>query len=144
MVLGLILGVPRRNGRDKVTLITSPGICDLGAWLEQLMAESTGKDGKGIIPVDREPLGAPEVYGNDRVFAYIRLENGSDPAQDAAVDALAKAGHPVVRIALDRSLRPGPGDLPLGDSPRRWRARCSASTPSISRTSRRARSPPRS
>ena len=65
------------------------------------MAESTGKDGKGIIPVDREALGAPEVYGNDRVFAYIRLENGADPAQDEAVDAIAKAGHPVVRIALN-------------------------------------------
>ena len=83
-----------------MTLITSPGISDFGAWLEQLLAESTGKDGKGIIPVDRERLGPPEVYGNDRVFAYIRLEKGADPAQDAAVDALAKAGHPVVRIAL--------------------------------------------
>jgi transaldolase / glucose-6-phosphate isomerase len=98
--LGMILGVAAKNGRDKVTLITSPGIWDFGAWLEQLLAESTGKDGKGIIPVDRERLGPPEVYGNDRVFAYIRLENGADPAQDAAVDALAKAGHPVVRIAL--------------------------------------------
>ena len=98
--LGLILGWAAKNGRDKVTLITSPGIWDFGAWLEQLLAESTGKDGKGIIPVDRERLGAPEVYGSDRVFAYIRLENGADPAQDAAVDALAKAGHPVVRIAL--------------------------------------------
>ena len=81
-------------------MITSPGIWDFGAWLEQLLAESTGKEGKGLIPVDREALGAPEVYGNDRVFAYIRLENGADPAQDKAVDALAKAGHPVVRIAL--------------------------------------------
>jgi transaldolase/glucose-6-phosphate isomerase len=98
--LGLMLGVAARNGRDKVTLITSPGISDFGAWLEQLMAESTGKDGKGLIPVDREPLGGPEVYGNDRVFAYVRLENGADPAQDLAVDAIAKAGHPVVRIAL--------------------------------------------
>jgi transaldolase/glucose-6-phosphate isomerase len=98
--LGLMLGVAAKNGRDKVTLITSPGIWDFGAWLEQLLAESTGKEGKGLIPVDREALGAPEVYGNDRVFAYIRLENGADPAQDKAVDALAKAGHPVVRIAL--------------------------------------------
>jgi transaldolase/glucose-6-phosphate isomerase len=98
--LGLVLGVAAKAGRDKVTLITSPGIWDFGAWLEQLMAESTGKDGKGLIPVDGEALGAPEVYGKDRVFAYIRLENGADPAQDKAVDALAKAGHPVVRIAL--------------------------------------------
>jgi transaldolase / glucose-6-phosphate isomerase len=98
--LGLVLGVAAKNGRDKVTLITSPGISDFGAWLEQLLAESTGKDGKGLIPVDREALGAPDVYGNDRVFAYLRLENGADAAQDKAVDALAKAGHPVVRIAL--------------------------------------------
>ena len=99
-MLGLILGVAAKNKRDKVTLITSPGIWDFGAWLEQLLAESTGKDGKGLIPVGREALGGPEVYGNDRVFAYIRLENGADPAQDKAVDAIAKAGHPVVRIAL--------------------------------------------
>ena len=98
--LGLVLGVAAKAGRDKVTLITSPGIWDFGAWLEQLLAESTGKDGKGLIPVDGEALGAPEVYGKDRIFAYIRLENGADPAQDQAVDALAKAGHPVVRIAL--------------------------------------------
>jgi transaldolase/glucose-6-phosphate isomerase len=98
--LGLVLGVCAKAGRDKVTLITSPGIWDFGAWLEQLLAESTGKEGKGLIPVDSEALGAPEVYGNDRVFAYIRLDKGADPKQDAAVDALAKAGHPVVRIAL--------------------------------------------
>ena len=98
--LGLLLGAAAKAGRDKVTLIASPGIWDFGAWLEQLLAESTGKEGKGLIPVDGEALGAPEVYGNDRVFAYIRLENGADAAQDKAVDALAKAGHPVVRIAL--------------------------------------------
>src|SRR5580692_4082700 len=98
--LGLVLGVAAKAGRDKVTLITSPGIWDCGAWLEQLLAESTGKDGKGLIPVDRESLGAPEVYGKDRVIVYLRLEKGADAAQDKAVDALAKAGHPVVRIAL--------------------------------------------
>jgi transaldolase/glucose-6-phosphate isomerase len=98
--LGLALGVAAKAGRDKVTLVTSPGIGDFGAWLEQLLAESTGKGGKGLIPVDGEALGAPEVYGNDRVFAYIRLENGADAAQDKAVEALAKAGHPVVRIGL--------------------------------------------
>jgi transaldolase/glucose-6-phosphate isomerase len=98
--LGLILGLAAKSGRDKVTLIASPGISDFGAWLEQLLAESSGKEGKGIIPVDRERLGPPEVYGNDRVFAYIRLENGADPAQDAAAEALSKAGHPVIRIAL--------------------------------------------
>ncbi len=100
VLLGLILGVAARNGRDKLTLITSPGIADFGAWLEQLVAESTGKDGKGIIPVDHEPLGSPDQYGSDRVFAYIRLDKGADAAQDQAVDALGKAGHPVIRIAL--------------------------------------------
>jgi len=98
--LGLVLGVAAKSGRDKVTLITSPGIWDFGAWLEQLLAESTGKEGKGLIPVDGEALGGPEVYGNDRVFVYIRLENGADPAQDKAVEALTHAGHPVIRIAL--------------------------------------------
>ena len=100
-VLGIILGVLARNGRDKVTLITSPGIRDLGAWLEQLLAESTGKQGKGLIPVDREELGAPEVYGNDRVFAYVRLNSAPDANQDAKVAALEKAGQPVVRMSID-------------------------------------------
>ncbi|HEV2315700.1 MAG TPA: bifunctional transaldolase/phosoglucose isomerase [Candidatus Acidoferrales bacterium] len=99
-VLGAILGVLAKNGRDKVTLITSPGIRDLGAWLEQLLAESTGKQGKGLIPVDREEIGAPEVYGNDRVFAYVRLESAPDAQQDAKVAALEKAGQPVVRISV--------------------------------------------
>jgi hypothetical protein len=99
-MLGLILGTAAKLGRDKITLITSPEISDLGAWLEQLIAESTGKLGKGIIPVDRETLGAPDVYGNDRVFAYLRLEGASDPTQDAKVAAIEKAGQPVVRIAV--------------------------------------------
>jgi len=98
VVLGAILGVGTTQGRDKCTIITSPGIADLGAWLEQLLAESTGKIGKGIIPVDREALGKPVVYGNDRVFAYVRLQTKPNKAQDAAVAALEKAGHPVVRI----------------------------------------------
>jgi transaldolase / glucose-6-phosphate isomerase len=97
-VLGAILGTLANNGRDKVTIITSPGIWDLGAWLEQLLAESTGKQGKGLIPVDRERLGSPEVYGNDRVFVYLRLQNAADPNQDSQVEALRKAGQPVVRI----------------------------------------------
>ena len=100
VMLGLIMGTAAKLGRDKITLITSPGIADLGAWLEQLIAESTGKLGKGIIPVDREDIGAPDVYGNDRIFAYLRLETAPDAAQDAKVAALEKAGHPVVRIAL--------------------------------------------
>src|SRR5208337_653315 len=96
----LIMGTAARLGRDKITLIASPEIADLGAWLEQLIAESTGKLGKGIIPVDREELGAPEVYGNDRIFAYVRLETAPDAAQDAKVAAIEKAGQPVVRIAV--------------------------------------------
>jgi transaldolase/glucose-6-phosphate isomerase len=100
VVLGLILGSAANAGRDKLTIVTSPGIYDLGAWLEQLLAESTGKQGKGIIPVDREALSAPEVYGNDRVFAYLRLESEPDAQQDAKISALEKAGHPVVRISL--------------------------------------------
>jgi transaldolase / glucose-6-phosphate isomerase len=100
VMLGITLGVLAKNGHDKVTFVTSPGIADLGAWLEQLIAESTGKIGKGLIPVDREALAAPEKYGKDRVFAYLRLESSPDAAQDAAVDALVKAGHPVVRIEV--------------------------------------------
>jgi len=100
VMLGLILGTAATMGRDKITLITSPGISDLGAWLEQLIAESTGKVGQGIIPVDREALSSPDVYGNDRIFAYVRLETAPDAAQDAKVAALEKAGHPVVRIAM--------------------------------------------
>lgn len=98
--LGIILGAAAKAGRDKVTIITSSGISDLGAWMEQLIAESTGKVGKGIIPVDRETLSAPDVYSNDRVFAYVRLENGSDAQQEAKVAAIEKAGHPVVRITM--------------------------------------------
>ena len=100
VVLGTILGIAADQGRDKLTIVTSKGIFDLGAWLEQLIAESTGKSGKGIIPVDRERLAKPDAYGADRVFAYLRLDSDSDKDQAAAVDALAKAGHPVVRIVL--------------------------------------------
>ncbi len=99
-VLGIILGTASNAGRDKVTLITSPGISDLGAWLEQLLAESTGKVGKGIIPVDREGLTNADVYSNDRVFVYVRLDSGPDADQDAKVAAIEKAGHPVVRISM--------------------------------------------
>ena len=100
VILGIILGTAAKNGRDKATIITSPAISDLGAWLEQLLAESTGKQGHGIIPVDRESLAPPEVYGSDRVFVYLRLDSAPDAAQDAKVASLEQAGHPVVRIAL--------------------------------------------
>ncbi len=100
VLLGVILGTLQKNRRDKVTLFTSPGISDLGAWLEQLLAESTGKVGKGLIPVDREQLAPPSVYGQDRVFVYLRLASAPDPKQDAGIDALEKAGQPVVRISV--------------------------------------------
>ncbi len=100
-VLGIIMGVLARNGRDKVTLIASPGLHDLGAWLEQLLAESTGKAGTGLIPVDQEPIGAPEVYGADRLFVYLRLASSPDARQDEQVAGLERAGHPVVRITVD-------------------------------------------
>ena len=98
--LGVILGTLGNLGRNKVTIITSPGIHDLGAWLEQLIAESTGKQGKGLVPVDREILGPPAVYGEDRVFAYLRLASDPDLDQRAKVDALRKAGQAVVEIEL--------------------------------------------
>jgi glucose-6-phosphate isomerase len=100
-VLGIILGTAANQGRDKLTIITSPGISDVGAWLEQLIAESTGKHGKGIIPVDREALATPQTYGADRIFAYLRHESTADAQQDAGVAAVEQAGHPVVRIAVD-------------------------------------------
>ncbi|HEX5430517.1 MAG TPA: transaldolase, partial [Bryobacteraceae bacterium] len=113
LVLGALLGTLALAGRDKVTIAASPKIYDLGAWLEQLLAESTGKNGKGLIPVDREPLGPPEVYGDDRVFVYERLESGPDRKQDEALDVLAAAGHPVIRIAV-------PGVDRLGAEFFRW------------------------
>src|SRR6266849_489958 len=104
VVLGVILGAAAEKfGRDKITIITSPGIHDLGAWLEQLIAESTGKDNKGLIPVDRERLGPPELYGEDRLFAYLRLEANPDPGQDEGVAVLERAGQAVVRITVDES-----------------------------------------
>jgi transaldolase/glucose-6-phosphate isomerase len=113
VILGNILGVAANHGRDKITIIASPGIHDLGAWLEQLIAESTGKVGKGIIPVDREKPTKPATYGSDRVFAYLRLANKPNKAQDAAVAAIEKAGHPVIRITL-------PNVYALGQEFFRW------------------------
>ncbi|MBI1848333.1 MAG: bifunctional transaldolase/phosoglucose isomerase [Candidatus Rokubacteria bacterium] len=100
-VLGIVMGVLGNLGRDKVTLITSPAIGALGTWLEQLLAESTGKEGKGLIPVDREPLGDPGAYGGDRLFVYLRLASAPDTRQDERVSALEAAGQPVVRIEVE-------------------------------------------
>ncbi|MCA9422068.1 MAG: hypothetical protein KC592_13685, partial [Nitrospira sp.] len=98
VILGTVLGICAKAGKDKLTFVTSPALWDLGAWLEQLVAESTGKEGKGIIPIDGESLGDPEVYDQDRVFAYIRYEQGIDVTQETKVKALEAAGHPVIRI----------------------------------------------
>lgn len=100
VMLGVTLGTAAGRGRNKVTLFTSPGIWDLGAWLEQLLAESTGKEGVALIPVDREEIGPPEVYGDDRLFVYLRLSDGADADQDAGIERLKSAGQPVVRIDL--------------------------------------------
>ncbi len=102
--LGLLLGTAANAGRDKITIFTSPEIYDLGAWLEQLIAESTGKQGKGITPVDREAIGPPSLYGNDRVFAYVKLAGTAGASVqlnlDAKVAALEAAGHPVVYFEI--------------------------------------------
>ena len=100
VALGLTIGVLAGSGRDKLTLIASPSIVPFGAWVEQLVAESTGKNGRGVIPIADEPLGDTAVYGNDRLFVYLRDDAHPDPAQDRAIQALTQAGHPAVRIAL--------------------------------------------
>ncbi len=98
--LGALMGVAALAGRDKITLMASDGVADLGGWLEQLIAESTGKLGKGLIPIDQEPPGPIEVYGHDRLFCSIALEGEDDPARDGLFRALEAGGHPVVRITL--------------------------------------------
>ncbi|HYV24805.1 MAG TPA: bifunctional transaldolase/phosoglucose isomerase [Pyrinomonadaceae bacterium] len=100
VILGAILGSAHNQGRDKITIIASPGIHDLGAWLEQLIAESTGKNGKGLIPVDRESIGAPGVYGDGRLFVYLRLETAPDAVEDAAIADLQASGQPMVIISV--------------------------------------------
>jgi transaldolase/glucose-6-phosphate isomerase len=113
VLLGTVLAILGRRGRDKVTFVVSPAIASLGAWLEQLLAESTGKNGKGLIPIDLETPGTPGEYGSDRLFVYVRLRDASDATQDKAVEALGQAGHPVVRIDV-------PGREDLGGEFFRW------------------------
>jgi glucose-6-phosphate isomerase len=98
-LLGAAMGAGALQGRDKVTLVLSPPIAHFGSWAEQLIAESTGKEGKGILPVDGEPLHPPSAYGSDRLFVYLRL--AGDTTHDTAIDELAQAGHPVLRVELD-------------------------------------------
>ncbi len=101
LALGAAMGELTMAGRDKVTFFSSPSIAAFGVWVEQLIAESTGKNGKGILPVAGERLEAPDHYGDDRFFVYLRLEGDENDALDKGVDALEAAGHPVVRIGLD-------------------------------------------
>jgi hypothetical protein len=100
--LGVVLGTLARQGRDKLTLVIEPRFAALGMWIEQLVAESTGKHGVGILPVDGETLGDQSVYGDDRVF--VRIATGADPAWQQAVDAqlegLAHAGHPTIFLNM--------------------------------------------
>ena len=96
--LGIVMAELAMAGRDKLTLIASRPIASFGAWIEQLIAESTGKEGKGILPVDGEALGSPDVYGNDRLFVYLRMDG--DDTYDTVMRDLVQAGHPVVRIDL--------------------------------------------
>jgi glucose-6-phosphate isomerase/transaldolase/glucose-6-phosphate isomerase len=98
--LGAVMGVLSQQGRDKLTLVTSPAISSFGLWVEQLIAESTGKEGKGIVPVAGEPLGAPNYYGDDRVFVYLRLDGDENDEFDKAVGAIQDSGQPVVRLDL--------------------------------------------
>ena len=101
--LGVAIGALALGGRDKLALVLSPGLRALGAWLEQLVAESTGKNGRGVVPIDGGPLPAPGDAGEDRLFVYVRLAEAPDLDQDAAVQALSDTGQPVIRIDVARA-----------------------------------------
>ena len=111
--LGCLLGMAQRSGRDKITFVISPSIQSFGYWVEQLLAESTGKEGLGIVPVQGESLGDPEVYGKDRIFVHIYLTSDNNIAHEIKLSALEKAGYPIVRIGL-------PDKLALGGEFYRW------------------------
>jgi hypothetical protein len=111
--LGCFLGIAQRHGRDKVTFILSPSIRTFGYWVEQLLAESTGKENKGLVPVNGEQPGSPEVYGNDRIFIHIYLTSDNETAHNKKLSVLEKAGYPVVRIGL-------PDKIALGGEYYRW------------------------
>jgi transaldolase / glucose-6-phosphate isomerase len=98
--MGIVMGELAAQGRDKATFVVSEPISSFGLWVEQLIAESTGKQGKGILPVAGEPLGDPDAYGDDRVFAYLRDPDNADPVTDAKMEGLARAGHPVLTLAV--------------------------------------------
>ena len=98
--LGAVMSVLARQGRDKLTLVTSPSIRSFGLWVEQLIAESTGKDGTGIVPVAGEPMASAESYGDDRVFVYLRLNGDDNGAVDDSIQSIKSSGHPVVSLEL--------------------------------------------
>ena len=111
--LGAALGALKKAGRDKLTFIISPPISAFGLWVEQLISESTGKNGIGIVPVCDEPAADAKSYGKDRAFVYLKLSNGADAAQDAALKAIKKAGIPTVQITLSDK-------IDLGEEFMRW------------------------
>ena len=98
--LGAMMAAMARAGRDKVTLLTSPALASFGLWVEQLLAESTGKEGTGLVPVAGEPLAPPTAYGSDRVFVSLRLRGDRNASLDRTVSALQRAGHPVFSLNL--------------------------------------------
>ncbi|MCM2270212.1 MAG: transaldolase, partial [Thermoanaerobaculia bacterium] len=102
--LGLLLGTAAAQGRDKLTLRIHPQVAVLGAWLEQLVAESTGKRGRAVLPFEGEPLAPPDVYGDDRLFVAVRLGGELAEGDDERLDALAAAGQPVVELDLDAAI----------------------------------------
>jgi hypothetical protein len=111
--LGIAIGSLARDGRDKLTFLADDEIASFGAWAEQLLAESTGKQGVGIVPIDLEPIGEPAVYGDDRVFVRIALHGGTDGGRDTLADALEDCGHPVIRISV-------PDPIDIGGEFVRW------------------------
>lgn len=104
VLLGVLLGVAALRGQDKVTFILTPSIAGLGEWLEQLIAESTGKNGKGLIPVNQEPLGEPQSYNHDRIFIYLRLAETPDLEQDQVVAKLEQNGFMVIKLQIPKKL----------------------------------------
>lgn len=98
--LGAMIGAMAGKGLDKLTVVTSPSVASFGLWAEQLLAESTGKEGTGVIPIAGEPVLDPDAYGEDRVFVYLRVEGDDNAENDVATERLAAVGHPVVRLSL--------------------------------------------
>lgn len=105
--LGVALGIYQKNGRDKITFMLSDSISVFGFWVEQLIAESTGKEGKGLIPVHGEPITDPEYYGNDRIFIHMYLASDNNNKHEKKIKALEDAGHPVVRIQVENKIALG-------------------------------------